>query len=94
MGEASKGTESVLRERFSENLVRARKKAGLSQEELADMCSIHRTEVSLLEREGREPRLGTLSKLASALGVPREELCEGIEWDVKRHRFKQKRPGS
>lgn len=91
MAEASKGTESVLRERFSKNLAKARQKSGLTQEELADACSVHRTEISLLEREGREPRLGTLTKLAAALGVPREELCDGIDWDVDQQRFKQRK---
>lgn len=77
-----------VRKRFSERLVKARKDAGLSQEELARRCGLHRTEISLLERQGREPRLGTLVKLSSALGVPPERLCEGLGWDVKRQRFK------
>jgi transcriptional regulator with XRE-family HTH domain len=54
-------------ERFAANLRRARLGAGLSQEELGLRCGLHRTEVSLLERAGREPRLGTIVKLAEAL---------------------------
>ena len=57
------------RDRFSANLRRARQASGISQEELAERCEIHRTEVSLLERGGREPRLGTMVKLATALGT-------------------------
>lgn len=82
-----KGTRSVLLDRASANLVAARRKAGLTQEELADRCGLHRTEISLLERGGREPRLGTLVKLAEALGVPPERLCEGVAWSVDRQRF-------
>lgn len=77
-----------MRRRFSEKLVKARKEAGLSQEELARRCGLHRTEISLLERQGREPRLGTLVKLSSALGIPPERLCAGLSWDVRRQRFK------
>src|SRR5680860_1609005 len=53
--------------RFAFNLRRARHAAGLSQQQLGDRCGLHRTEISLLERAGREPRLGTIVKLAGAL---------------------------
>jgi transcriptional regulator with XRE-family HTH domain len=76
------------RDRFAAHLRKARLTAGLTQDELADRCYLHRTEVSLLERAGREPRLGTLIKLSSALGVTPESLCAGISWDEKRQRFK------
>jgi transcriptional regulator with XRE-family HTH domain len=70
-----------LRERFAENLKAARKSAGLTQEELARRCALHRTEISLLERAGRAPRLGTLVKLASALDSNLKWLCAGMAWD-------------
>jgi transcriptional regulator with XRE-family HTH domain len=76
------------RDRFSINLRRARQAAGISQEELAERCEIHRTEVSLLERGGREPRLGTMVKLATALGTDPETLCSGITWDVKQRDYR------
>lgn len=40
--------------------------------------SIHRTEVSLLERAQREPRLGTIVRLARALDIPAAKLLDGI----------------
>jgi transcriptional regulator with XRE-family HTH domain len=80
------------RDRFSVNLRRARQTAGISQEELAERCEIHRTEVSLLERGGREPRLGTMVKLATALGTTPEELCSGISWDTKKRDYKVQDP--
>jgi transcriptional regulator with XRE-family HTH domain len=76
------------RDRFAVNLRRAREAAGVSQEELAERCEIHRTEVSLLERGGREPRLGTLVKLATALGTTPEALCTGIGWNTKSREYK------
>lgn len=75
------------RDRFSINLRTAREKSEISQEELGFRCDLHRTEISLLERGGREPRLGTIVKLSSALGVTPEELCEGIAWNVKSQKF-------
>jgi transcriptional regulator with XRE-family HTH domain len=79
-------------ERFAVNLRRARTEAGVSQEELGYMCDLHRTEVSLLERAGREPRLATIVKLAGALNTTPGELCAGISWLPKARRFDVKRP--
>jgi transcriptional regulator with XRE-family HTH domain len=78
------------RDRFSANLKGARKLAGISQEELSRRCDVHRTEISLLERSGREPRLGTIVKLASGLGVSVERLCVGMSWDVDDQQFRFK----
>lgn len=69
-------------ERFGENLYRARKDANLSQEGLGFAADLHRTEVGLLERGQRLPRIDTLVKLASALGIAPEDLLEGIAWNV------------
>jgi DNA-binding XRE family transcriptional regulator len=65
--------------RFGANLRAARLEAGLSQQGLGSACRLHRTEISLLERGAREPRLGTLVRLARALDVPPARLLEGIE---------------
>jgi len=65
-------------ERFARNLRAARQAAGLSQEALGDACDLHRTEISLLERGGREPRLGTIIRLAWALGLKPAALLDGI----------------
>lgn len=67
------------REQFSANLRRLRTRTGMSQEALGDACDLHRTEISLLERGGREPRLLTILKLSRALGVPLAALLEGID---------------
>jgi transcriptional regulator with XRE-family HTH domain len=79
------------RDRFAINLRKARQKVKISQEELGFRCDLHRTEISLLERGGREPRLGTIVKLAGALDVTPEELCTGIAWSVKSQRFQFKK---
>jgi transcriptional regulator with XRE-family HTH domain len=74
-------------DRFAENLRRVRVAAGVSQEELGRRCDLHRTEISLLERAGREPRLGTIAKLAGALGTSPQTLHEGIAWSVEKGEF-------
>jgi transcriptional regulator with XRE-family HTH domain len=67
-------------ERFARNLRRIRTRRDLTQLDFAVRADMHRTEVSLLERALREPRMETLIKLAGALEVPLSELVEGIEW--------------
>lgn len=79
------------RDQFAKNLRKARQKKEISQEELGFRCDLHRTEISLLERGGREPRLGTIMKLASALDSSPEELCRGIRWLTAQRRFQFKR---
>ena len=65
-------------QRFAANLRSAREAASLSQEALADAANMHRTEISLLERSGREPRLMTIVRLARALDRQPATLLEGI----------------
>lgn len=79
-------------ERFAANLRKARAEVGISQEELGYRCELHRTEISLLERAGREPRLATMVKLAGALDTTVAALSEGISWQPSRKRFDVKRP--
>jgi transcriptional regulator with XRE-family HTH domain len=79
-------------ERFAANLRQARTKVGISQEELGNRCELHRTEISLLERAGREPRLATIVKLAGALETTIGELCAGIAWQPSKRSFDVKRP--
>jgi transcriptional regulator with XRE-family HTH domain len=79
-------------ERFAVNLRQARAKVGISQEELGNRCELHRTEISLLERAGREPRMATMVKLAGALETSPSELCDGISWNPGQRRFDVKPP--
>jgi transcriptional regulator with XRE-family HTH domain len=68
-----------VRQQFAENLRSHRERLGLSQEALAEICDLHRTEISLLERCKRSPRLETIVILARALelGSP-GELLKGV----------------
>jgi transcriptional regulator with XRE-family HTH domain len=68
-----------MRQKFAENLRANRQRLGLSQEALAEICDLHRTAISLLERCKRSPRLETIVILAHGLelGSPCE-LLDGV----------------
>jgi len=69
----------TVRRQFAVNLRQHRARAGLSQEALADICDLHRTEISLLERCKRSPRLETIVILARGLGLASPaDLLDGI----------------
>jgi transcriptional regulator with XRE-family HTH domain len=64
---------------FASNLRAHRKRLGLSQEQLGDLCDLHRTEISLLERRKRSPRLDTIVDLARGLQLTSVcELLDGV----------------
>ena len=65
---ARMGAKTVA-EAFGQILRDCRRKAGISQEELAGRANVDRTYVSLLERGLRQPTLDSLFRLAHALGV-------------------------
>jgi transcriptional regulator with XRE-family HTH domain len=67
--------------RFGDNLARCRKRADLSQDELSVRASLHRTEISQLERGLRLARIDTLIKLTGSLEVSADELLAGLSWD-------------
>lgn len=60
---------SQLSKLFALNMRNYRKKAGISQEELADKAGLHRTHVSLIEREKRNVSIVTIEKIAKALDI-------------------------
>lgn len=66
------------RQQFAHNLRKQRLRRGLSQEALGYASGFHRTEISLLERAGRDPRLDTIVRLAHALELKPAKLLEGI----------------
>lgn len=67
--------------RFGDNLARCRKRADLSQDELSVRASLHRTEISQLERGLRLARIDTLIKLVGSLEISADELLDGMGWD-------------
>lgn len=71
---------------FGENVRRVRVAKGppYSQERLADLTRLHRTEIGKIEQGIVEPRLTTLYILADGLGVTIDELLAGLWVPVER----------
>lgn len=67
---------------FGKRLKARRLEMKMSQEALADITGLHRTEISLLERGGREPRLSTVIKCAGALSLTVDQFLSGITVDT------------
>ncbi|WIM04706.1 MAG: helix-turn-helix domain-containing protein [Candidatus Nitricoxidivorans perseverans] len=63
-----------LRAVLAENIKAFRREKGFSQEELAELCGLHRTYIGSVERQERNVTLSTLEVLASTLGVTVSEL--------------------
>jgi transcriptional regulator with XRE-family HTH domain len=71
---------SRVKGRFAENLILLRSRVGLSQGKTALRAGLHLTEISLLERGLRLPRLDTIVKLAGAVEVEPCELLARMAW--------------
>ncbi len=63
---------------FGNRLRTLRTEAGLSQEALGDIATVHRTYVSLLERGDATPTLYSVVRLAEALAIDPAELVRGL----------------
>lgn len=62
-----------------QELRKARLAAGLTQEQLAFECRLHKNYISLLEREKKSPTLKSLFKICKALGVRPSTLVARVE---------------
>lgn len=60
--------------KFARRLKRIRKKAELTQEQLADKTNLSTTFIGLLETAQRKPSLKSLQKIASALKTQVKDL--------------------
>jgi len=64
---------------FGSVLRQLRESKGLSQEELADQCSIHRTYVSQLERGLKSPTLRLIWQVCASLQVSPSALIADVQ---------------
>jgi transcriptional regulator with XRE-family HTH domain len=67
---------------FGRALRRSRKRAGLTQEELALEAGVRRTYVSLLELGHNQPTITVIFKLARAIGCRPSELIRATEQEA------------
>lgn len=63
---------------FGDNVRRARKAAGLSQEDLAFQAGLARSYMSDVERGQRNPTVKVIGQIAAALKISAALLVEGI----------------
>jgi transcriptional regulator with XRE-family HTH domain len=75
MGDA----DEKLKNLFGEALKESRRKAGISQQELAFDCGLDRTYISLLERGLRQPTIRTVFVLSEALQIRPSQFIQKIE---------------
>lgn len=68
---------------FGRGVAERRRQLGLTQEGTAERAGLHRTEVALIEKGERLPRLDTIVKLGGALGVEPSELLAGMRWRLE-----------
>lgn len=64
---------------LAENVRYLRHFKGLSQEELANTCGLHRTYVGSVERGERNITLSTLETIARSLGVSATDLLSDFQ---------------
>jgi transcriptional regulator with XRE-family HTH domain len=68
-------------DRFTMNLTRRRRAAGLSQEAVAAAALMDQSQYSRIERGRVDPSIRTLTRVAVALGTTPSELLRGIAED-------------
>jgi transcriptional regulator with XRE-family HTH domain len=73
---------------LGDELRKAREAVGLTQEELAFKAEVHRTYVSLLERNKKSPTLSMLFRLCKALGISASDLVARVEKAIHENRGK------
>lgn len=69
-------TAADLNAALAANLRRLRSRLGLSQEEFAERCGLHRTYIGAIERGERNVTLKTVGEIADALGVAALDLLK------------------
>ena len=65
-----------VRKRLARNMRKVRTERGLSQEQLAFDCELHRTYISGVERGVRNPTVTVVEKIATALKVTASDLLQ------------------
>ena len=70
---------TTLLERFGHTVREQRLERNLSQEDLADLCCLHRTYISDIELGKRNVSLTNIDKVAIALGISLSGLFEEME---------------
>lgn len=68
-----------IAKKFGARVRELRAASGMSQEDFAHVCGIHRTHVSFIERAERIPTIDTAARVAAGLGMKLAELLVGVD---------------
>lgn len=60
---------SSINQEFGFRVAETRRSLGMSQEELAFRCGVHRTYIGAIERGEKSPTLNTIERLAKGLNI-------------------------
>ena len=71
--------DRLLLKRLGETIKRLRIARDVTQEELADLASVHRTYIGMVERGEKNITYLSAQKIATALGISLSELFEEID---------------
>ena len=75
----SSGKQDPISSRFGRAVRQSRDDLGISQEELAARCSLHRTYLAGIESGNRNPSLKSIVRLATGLGTTASQLFQCFE---------------
>lgn len=81
-----------LRTLLAHNIRRLRTSKGLSQEDLADACGLHRTYIGSVERGERNISIDNIDRLLDALGVSAAQILSPMADESDEDRFKKLLP--
>ncbi|MFA9379139.1 MAG: helix-turn-helix domain-containing protein [Lachnotalea sp.] len=68
-----------------ENIKRIRKEKGLTQKKLGELCGINEANIRKYELGNANPKIETIDKIASALGIPLVQIMENITWEQQKN---------
>ena len=70
-----------LRQIFAKNMRKIRESQNKSQESLADICELHRTFISMIERGKQNISIDNIEKIANGLNISPIELIKPLDAD-------------
>ena len=69
-------SQTRVRLKLAKNIVKLRKKAGMTSEELAEKAGLSKSSLNYIERGISDPKLSSLVGIAGALGKGLKEILE------------------
>jgi len=83
---SDKEKANLLRTSLAAAIRRRREQCGLTQEELAFRCGLHRTYVSLVERSQKSLTIDSLARISDALDLKPSQLLKRAEHALEKGR--------